>query len=505
MSILLSNSSDITANSISLIRGNTIEDITKTFLSRSEAVSNIIGLPPNTMNTLEKISQSLANDPNFFSTLDAKINVKATAATVDAKFLEYDTRVSSNSKLLLKASVADLSSSVTLINGKFDTVNATLDSNLISINSKANQSDLLSNVSFLQNTFVQNYDTKVVITDKLNLIYNKVEVDSIISNLISTAPEALNQLSELAAALNNDENYASNVNNLIATKANISNTVLKTASGDSSIVDINTTFRINAQDKNSLSIQRFDNDGAIMTDAYVDVAKFIFNTDTNKSGLVINGQDILPIIRDRYVNSEIDALFDLEEPSFVAVAPIIKNLNLGTGNFELKLADNLLNPIADSINVVGNCTVGNILHVVEKVMVNKITPKDAQALHLDTNVIIEGDLVLRSNLSYEGDINPFNAFWCHGCLSSTGVTQVSGGVVAFVSNRESVRIYKIVFETAHPDGDKYNISTSALGNRTWGGFLVSSFERYTATTFYLIARSSTGALVDVEVSFSVIA
>ena len=42
--VSLTNSFDLVANSIRLIKGNDIEDINDIFLSKDEAVSNIIGL-----------------------------------------------------------------------------------------------------------------------------------------------------------------------------------------------------------------------------------------------------------------------------------------------------------------------------------------------------------------------------------------------------------------------------------------------------------------------------
>ena len=57
--------------------------------------------------------------------------------------------------------------------------------------------------------------------DKSNT-YTKSEVDTTFSNLINSAPTALNQLSELASALANDTNYANTVQNQLALKAPLS-------------------------------------------------------------------------------------------------------------------------------------------------------------------------------------------------------------------------------------------------------------------------------------------
>ena len=126
MSISLSNSSDILANSISLINGSVIQGIKDTFLSKNEAVSNIVGLPPTTMNTLEKISQSLSNNPDFFNTIETAIASKASTTEIAVTFSEYDNIIVSDGKLLLKPNAADVVSSLLSIDTKFDTFDNTL-------------------------------------------------------------------------------------------------------------------------------------------------------------------------------------------------------------------------------------------------------------------------------------------------------------------------------------------------------------------------------------------
>ena len=60
------------------------------------------------------------------------------------------------------------------------------------------------------------------LNDKANqsTTYTKAEVDTQLSNLIDSAPDALNTLNELAEALNDDENYAAIIQNQLATKQN---------------------------------------------------------------------------------------------------------------------------------------------------------------------------------------------------------------------------------------------------------------------------------------------
>ncbi len=76
MSINLTNSNDLIVNSLSLIRGNNIEDISEIYLSKDEAISGIVGLPVSTLDTLEKIGASIDNDPNFFANNQVSLNLK---------------------------------------------------------------------------------------------------------------------------------------------------------------------------------------------------------------------------------------------------------------------------------------------------------------------------------------------------------------------------------------------------------------------------------------------
>ena len=66
--------------------------------------------------------------------------------------------------------------------------------------------------------------------DKINT-YTQGDVDLNISNLIASAPDALNTLNELAQALANDPNHATTVLNPLALKADKSSTYTETEVG----------------------------------------------------------------------------------------------------------------------------------------------------------------------------------------------------------------------------------------------------------------------------------
>ena len=74
-SVNINNTERIIADSIFLIDNNDLIDIRSLFLYRTEA-SEIVGIPPDTLNTLQEIAEAINNDPNFFQTIDNKINLK---------------------------------------------------------------------------------------------------------------------------------------------------------------------------------------------------------------------------------------------------------------------------------------------------------------------------------------------------------------------------------------------------------------------------------------------
>ena len=79
------------------------------------------------------------------------------------------------------------------------------------LDSKIDDSEFIANNDSIATSLANKADK--------NNTYTKSEVDTTFSNLINSAPAALNQLSELASALANDANYATTVQNQLALKA----------------------------------------------------------------------------------------------------------------------------------------------------------------------------------------------------------------------------------------------------------------------------------------------
>jgi hypothetical protein len=64
-------------NSLSLVEENKVIDVKELFLSKLDAIDNIVGLAPETLNTLAKLGEALNNDSNFYQSLITDLPFKA--------------------------------------------------------------------------------------------------------------------------------------------------------------------------------------------------------------------------------------------------------------------------------------------------------------------------------------------------------------------------------------------------------------------------------------------
>ena len=71
----LSNTDRISCDIMFLKRDDEIINIYDLFLSRNDA-ADIVGLPPETFNTLHEIANSIGNDADFLNTITTQINLE---------------------------------------------------------------------------------------------------------------------------------------------------------------------------------------------------------------------------------------------------------------------------------------------------------------------------------------------------------------------------------------------------------------------------------------------
>jgi hypothetical protein len=82
MSVNLTNSNDIIANSMAVLTENDYIDITNIIQNVKNLIAPVVGRPPSTLNTLQKIADSIKNDPFVYQTLLGLINAKAPTSDV---------------------------------------------------------------------------------------------------------------------------------------------------------------------------------------------------------------------------------------------------------------------------------------------------------------------------------------------------------------------------------------------------------------------------------------
>ena len=113
MPVPLTNSKDIIANSVSLKDADTVEHIFDIFLNKTDAIQQIIGVPPETLNTIQKLAESINNDQTFYNTINNKLGTKANSADVYTKTSTFSQTVI-NYKLSAKQASITSTTSLTL-------------------------------------------------------------------------------------------------------------------------------------------------------------------------------------------------------------------------------------------------------------------------------------------------------------------------------------------------------------------------------------------------------
>ena len=88
----LTNSKDIICNSISLIQGNNIVDVTNLFLSKAASIVDIIGIAPQQLDTIAEIAAAINNDNTVFGTIQNLLALKASSLYVDNEVFFFKTK-----------------------------------------------------------------------------------------------------------------------------------------------------------------------------------------------------------------------------------------------------------------------------------------------------------------------------------------------------------------------------------------------------------------------------
>jgi hypothetical protein len=159
------------------------------FLSKLESIDTIVGLAPETLNTLAKLGEAINNDSNFYQTLITDLSFKANVADTYRK-IETFSNTEVNDKMA--QAQTQLTSQLALKANVLNTYNrATIDGNIKALRDETTEKlDLVYNKEQVFNTYEVNENFTLTIADytakiaalrdetttKLGLVYNKEEV-----------------------------------------------------------------------------------------------------------------------------------------------------------------------------------------------------------------------------------------------------------------------------------------------------------------------------------------
>ena len=191
----LTNSRDLTCNNIYLKYDNDIRNIFDIFATRNN-VSDITGLAPETLNSLQELADALNNNPNFFqyvrNQLDTKrdINDSYDKNYINTLILSYYTKSQTDSLLNNKLNSSEMIKYYTITqmsNLYLDkaTWNANIPNIVNSLAGKVEGSTLIDyyyNKLTTNSILETNYYNKSHIDSKFNERYTITDVDALLEN-----------------------------------------------------------------------------------------------------------------------------------------------------------------------------------------------------------------------------------------------------------------------------------------------------------------------------------
>ncbi|TFY30554.1 tail fiber protein [Escherichia coli] len=196
------------------------------------AINALINGAPGTMDTLKEIAAAINNDPNFSTTINNALALKAPLASPAFTGTPTAPTASQGTNSTQIANTAFVKAAITaLINGAPGTLD-TLKEIAAAINNDPNFSTTINNALALKAPLASpaftGTPTAPTASQGTNStqIANTAFVKAAITALINGAPGTLDTLKEIAAAINNDPNFSTTINNALALKAPLASPAL---------------------------------------------------------------------------------------------------------------------------------------------------------------------------------------------------------------------------------------------------------------------------------------
>jgi hypothetical protein len=188
-----------------------------------ERVQDLIGLSPETLDTLEELASALGDDPDFFNTIGASVTSASAFALSEAN--DYtDGEITTLEGALASASAQAILDANSYTDGEVATAIVTASAAAVNYVDGLTTTDIEegSNLYFTTQRAIDSGSATYILQANEQGIINSASAaaanyaDQAVADLVDSAPETLDTLKELADALGNDENFATTVINTIA-------------------------------------------------------------------------------------------------------------------------------------------------------------------------------------------------------------------------------------------------------------------------------------------------
>ena len=188
------------------------------------AILALIGGAPATLDTLKEIAAAINNDPNFSTTINNALALKAPLASPALTGTPTAPTAAAGNNSVQIANTAFVQAAILALIGGAPATLDTLKEIAAAINNDPNFSTTINNALALKAPLASPALTGTPTAPTAAQTVNNTQiattafVKSAVAGLVGSSPEALDTLNELAAALGNDPNFATTVMNALAGK-----------------------------------------------------------------------------------------------------------------------------------------------------------------------------------------------------------------------------------------------------------------------------------------------
>jgi hypothetical protein len=271
-------------------------------------------------------------------------------------------------------------------------------------------------------------------------------------------------------------------------------------------------------------LERFDDDGAVQTDAWYPICKWGFNTAINAAGLDVDNLGVAYNFSAGNITATGSTALQAVSATSIRGTQLLlgpDELGIGAGaglaawvDGKLRATDNIETTaqiradtvapfaqgavrVASDLTVEGQLTVGsvNVMTALEirEPRFTAVAPL-RKVFNLQT-----GELELRVDELQTGG----NPFFCAGLVSENGtVLARKGARPNFTVARYGTGAYEVIFEEPHPDGALYIVNVTAQTFHSW---VRAGSEDPTATGFKVGVVNSSNQAADFDFYFMVLA